>query len=294
MLSFSKPQNNEPDQLGYEVVGQYPNIKIYSDKLEKPEEGSSGDGKIVSMLKTPSKEDKHTCDESTYEASQVHEYKHKRQQSYCQNNFNKRRLSKKRPKSHQNNGKKRHSKSRRETQEFKNSDVHIPMTTSGNRDTIDMSKHTNDKSLNTLQVMQIMNNQIQSVRDEFMGAIKGISDTIKQKNVPPPSQVQANLSHSGQSKFETVNQLNNGTQEYFYSPDADYPYPNESEYISTGRAFNNPQQFYTSRDHMKTPYAHPNLQNLDQSSTDSNINRIQPFSKSKSTKILDTSSKNEA
>ena len=92
ILSFSKPKYNEPDPITYEVIGQYPSIKIYSENQENDHDVSSVDNKLVNMLMTPKNknQDTHEIVDSSHQNEQnINEHHHKRQKTYCQSNFNK-------------------------------------------------------------------------------------------------------------------------------------------------------------------------------------------------------------
>lgn len=53
VLSFSKPKASAPDPLGYEIVGLCPSLKIYAEQCSN--NISSEEQHVISMLKTPIK-----------------------------------------------------------------------------------------------------------------------------------------------------------------------------------------------------------------------------------------------
>lgn len=174
VLSFSKPKDSDAESLGYEIVGPCPSIKIYSDIYPHNQNISSEDNKVIEMLKTPTnnKVDVESSDVSSYTACKFSDGMPKRPQS-CENiNYasKSRRHSKKRNKS-------KESKSKNARRESKNREKSHPQNfqeTLQNGNLQDL-----DKPLTTREVLQLMNYQMQNIRNEFMTVLQTITSRIE-------------------------------------------------------------------------------------------------------------------
>jgi len=76
-----------------------------------------------------------------------------------------------------------------------------------NNEHIDFHK----RSLTANEIMELMNNQIQSIRSEFMGAIQDISKKISSNHDSNTMQIK--------QQFESVRQIKRATDDNYYHPE---------------------------------------------------------------------------
>ncbi|CAI2359027.1 unnamed protein product [Moneuplotes crassus] len=183
ILSFSKPKNIDSDPLGFEIVGPCPSIKLYSgDAGNTSNNISTEELKLLCTKNTNNevsssdlqqfspkyqKKNKDEDPNSSLECKEIGIPSHQEGPSDIHSSSYKNKKCKKRKTS----GKNRRRDSR-----------HTPHSV-GRRP--HKRQDEGEKPLTTREVMQIMNTQIQSIRNEFIAVLQSINtriDTTKTEN----------------------------------------------------------------------------------------------------------------
>ena len=144
------------------------------------------------------------------------------------------------------------------------------------------SKQSKERSLTTSEVMNIMNDQIKNVRDEFIGAIKGINNGHERN-----SKNEHHIYGIQKSQVKSASQLRKPNEDCYYQTEPGYnkyiidESSAANEYIISEPNMNNRNKYFTNKNIRRQSYNLPNYDyNKEDYSTNESTNKIQPFVKS--------------